>query len=228
MTAMDVLVERIVAAKVKRLLGSKPVFRRYKLATTPELAAVERSLGCTLPGSLKDWPLNAGYGDFNEELSLREAWFSVIDRGELQGHVQFGQDDCSRGSKAWPRGRMRGVLEPAVRRYPLCMKLTELIFEKRGQSCQPEWLANLFGRLIWLTEDNGAEIMGSLKRWLESDNQEKVQIALAFDEAFLWEDAAEMDRLLAGVLSRFPAEAHQCEVARSQWSKHFPNGGPVL
>jgi hypothetical protein len=110
MTAMDVLVERIVAAKVKRLLGSKPVFRRYKLATAPELAAVERSLGCTLPGSLKDWLLNAGYGDFNEEPSLREAWFSVIDRGELQGHVQFGQDDCSRGSNAWPRGRMRGAL----------------------------------------------------------------------------------------------------------------------
>jgi hypothetical protein len=93
-TAMDVLVERIAAAQVKRLLGWKPLFRRYKPATAPELAAVERSLDCILPASLKDWLLKAGYGDFNEELSLREAWFSVIDRGELQGHVLFGQDDC--------------------------------------------------------------------------------------------------------------------------------------
>lgn len=103
------------------------------------------------------------------------------------------------------------------------MELAELIFEKRLKASSPEWFAELFGNLMWLTEDNGAEIWGSLRRWLESDDPEKVRIALAFDASFLWESATEMDRLLSGVLARFPTEAHRCEVLRSAYMKQFPD-----
>ena len=49
-------------------------------------------MGCQLPESLRSWLLLAGYGDINQELSLREEWFSVVDRGQLKGHVFFAQD----------------------------------------------------------------------------------------------------------------------------------------
>lgn len=99
------------------------------------------------------------------------------------------------------------------------MELAEIIFEKRVRSGQPEWFADLFGRLIWMTEDNGAEIRGTLGRWLDSLDVEKVRIALAFDESFLWDNTSEMDLRLANVLSRFPGEAQRCKAARDRWIK---------
>ena len=104
-----------------------------------------------------------------------------------------------------------------VRRYPLQMELAELIFEKRVISGQPEWFADLFGRLMSLTADNGAEIRGTLGRWLDGQDVEKVRIALAFDEGYLWDSTSEMDRRLANVLSRFPGEAQRCKAARDRW-----------
>ena len=34
----------------------------------------------------------SGYGDLSEVLSFRSEWFSVVDRGQLEGHVIFAQD----------------------------------------------------------------------------------------------------------------------------------------
>lgn len=104
------------------------------------------------------------------------------------------------------------------------MELAELIFEKRVTSGQPEWFADLFGRLMWLTADNGAEICGTLGCWLDGLDVEKVRIALAFDECFLWDSTSEMDQRLANVLSRFPGEAPRCKAARDRWINQARKG----
>jgi len=55
-------------------------------------------------------------------------------------------------------------------------------------------------RLVWLTEDEGDEISNSLRRWLDGDDLAKIEIALAFDELWLWQTRDEMDATLAAVV----------------------------
>jgi hypothetical protein len=98
------LFERILAAKRKRLLlGPKPMFEAYRAASASHLSDVEKRIGCPLPDALRSWLLRAGYGDINEELSFREEWFSVIDRGQLTGHVVFAQDILGNSYSFSPR-----------------------------------------------------------------------------------------------------------------------------
>jgi len=89
---VSALFTRVLAAKRKRLLGDSPVFEPYEAAFAPNLAELESRIACRLPASLRAWLLQAGYGDLNEELSLRAEWFSVLDRGPLKGHILFAQD----------------------------------------------------------------------------------------------------------------------------------------
>jgi len=87
---MEPLFARILNARRKRFLGSKPLFEPYKPAT--DIADVEAKIGTSLPEALAAWLAAAGYGDINDVLSFRSDWFNVIDRGELKGHVMFAQD----------------------------------------------------------------------------------------------------------------------------------------
>jgi hypothetical protein len=88
---MEPLFSRVLSARRKRLFGSKPLFQPYKPAT--DIESVEARVGALLPASLRAWLVAAGYGDIDEALSFRSEWFDSIDRGELQGHVMFAQDD---------------------------------------------------------------------------------------------------------------------------------------
>jgi hypothetical protein len=90
---MHELSARILSAQRKRLFRSTPLFKPHQSASESDLAKLERELGCQLPASLRTWLLTAGYGDINNHLSFRGEWFSLIDRGELKGHVIFAQDD---------------------------------------------------------------------------------------------------------------------------------------
>ena len=87
---MEPLFARILHARRKRLFGSKPIFESYAPAT--DIANVEARIGMSLPKTLRAWLEAAGYGDINGVLSFRSEWFSLIDRGELKGHVMFAQD----------------------------------------------------------------------------------------------------------------------------------------
>jgi SMI1 / KNR4 family (SUKH-1) len=90
---MQTLINRILSAKRKRLFGSKSMFEPYAAVSEKDIATLEKEVKATIPPDLKIWLLQAGYGDFNEEFSLRKEWFKTIDQGELKGHVFFAQDD---------------------------------------------------------------------------------------------------------------------------------------
>jgi hypothetical protein len=90
---MHELSTRILSARRKRLFRSTPLFEPHHSASESDLAQLEHELGCHLPASLRTWLLAAGFGDINDHLSFRREWFSSIDRGELEGHVIFAQDD---------------------------------------------------------------------------------------------------------------------------------------
>jgi hypothetical protein len=142
--AMDeLLVERILAAR--RLLGWRPMFEPYEAVSESDLADLETRIGGTLPASLWVWLLRAGYGDFNDEFSLRRVWFNVIDRGELKGHLVFAQDDLGNFYSFDPAGGgvyylCRSVPEYAYMAKDFCAFLEEL--ERRSFELQP-WVESL-------------------------------------------------------------------------------------
>ena len=111
---MQAIVARLLSAKRKAWLRSKPMFEPYANVSEAELDQLQHKLGCHLPESLRAWLLELGYGDINDELSFRSEWFSVIDRGELQGHVFFAQDDLGNFYSVGPAdGRVHFVCRSA-------------------------------------------------------------------------------------------------------------------
>jgi SMI1 / KNR4 family (SUKH-1) len=139
------VVERILAARRRRLLGWRPVFERYEAVSESDLADLENRIGCALPASLRAWLLRAGYGDFNDELSLRRVWFTVIDQGELKGHLVFAQDDLGNFYSFDPAGGgvhylCRSAPEYACMASDFCAFLKEL--ERRAFELQP-WVQGL-------------------------------------------------------------------------------------
>src|SRR5689334_19661085 len=99
------------------------------------------------------------------------------------------------------------------------MDLADHIFSKRATSAEPEWIADILARLLWLTEDNGGEICNTLKRWLTEDQPLKAQIALQVDEIFLWESREEMEGILDRIKKDFPALAEVCAKSRTRWNE---------
>jgi hypothetical protein len=65
------------------------------------------------------------------------------------------------------------------------MNLADFIFEKRASGAKPECLANIFERLVWLLDDNGAEIHAGMRQWIGSGELERARVALAFAEVYL-------------------------------------------
>jgi len=90
---MKEIATRILTAKHKRLLLSKPVFKLYESVSITELTDIEKRLNIYFPPALRAWYLRAGFGDIDDVLSFRKEWLSVIDRGALKDHVIFAQDD---------------------------------------------------------------------------------------------------------------------------------------
>ena len=89
---MNETFSRVLAAKRKQWLRSKPIFQPHAPVSESELAGIERQIGCALPSELRAWLLQAGYGDINGELSFRRDWFRNHDKGALAGNVFFAQD----------------------------------------------------------------------------------------------------------------------------------------
>ncbi len=90
---METLVTTILSAKRKRLFGSRPIFEKYEPESTVDLDALERDDGFSFPADLRFWLERCGFGDLDQQFSIRADWIEAIDRGELKGHVRFAQDD---------------------------------------------------------------------------------------------------------------------------------------
>jgi hypothetical protein len=94
--------------------------------------------------------------------------------------------------------------------------LMEFLFSRRAANLPPKGLADVFDRLVWCINDNGAEVLQVQKQWLEGDNKEKIRIALAMDEVFPGESREDMHRLLAKITSRWPELQDVCQAVIEQ------------
>lgn len=83
------------------------------------------------------------------------------------------------------------------------------------ERCHPnasaiEALADVFDRLIWCLDDNGAELLEVREAWLASSDKRRVVIALSMNETFPFKHTAMMEDTLAQVAQRWPDLAQQC------------------
>ena len=107
------------------------------------------------------------------------------------------------------------------------MNIADLIYQRRSKSADPEWIADILRRLVWLMDDNGSEIHEAMIRWMESESHEQALIALLYcDEVFPYKTRDEMVAKFSGLQSRFPDLKPQCDKIIQQWDKQFPNGIP--
>lgn len=89
---IEVLSKAVLSATRKGLFRDRPIFKVHASVSHDELSSLERKVGVSIPAYLCDWLLAVGYGDIDEELSLREEWFAPIEKGELFGGGRFAQD----------------------------------------------------------------------------------------------------------------------------------------
>jgi hypothetical protein len=90
---MQETVKKILSAKRRRFLQSKPVFHFTASTTEMDLFRVARRLDCKLTVGLCKWLRAAGYGDIDGTLFFREDCFSVINEGTLSKYVAFARDE---------------------------------------------------------------------------------------------------------------------------------------
>jgi len=89
---MDDVASRILSAKKRGWFREKKVYVQHSAVTETNLLELEAEVGTRLPETFRLWLLMAGFGDIGEELALRSSWLRLVDRGQLQGHLQLGQD----------------------------------------------------------------------------------------------------------------------------------------
>jgi hypothetical protein len=75
----------------------------------------------------------------------------------------------------------------------------------------PKGIAEQFALLIWSTDDNGSEIMAALKRWLQSDDLDRIRVAVEGVGVFPFRHRAEMEAVLAVVKKRWPDLTGKCD-----------------
>jgi hypothetical protein len=83
----------------------------------------------------------------------------------------------------------------------------------------PEALAEVFDRLIWCLADNGAEIGAVREQWLDGDDPQRVEIALAMNETFPFNGGEAMASGLDRIARRWPMFAKRCAEIAASWQR---------
>lgn len=89
----------------------------------------------------------------------------------------------------------------------------EILVESFVAGGDPKWLADIFDRLLWLTNDNGTAIQAVRAEWLATGDILRTQIALEMEEAFPSGDRNGLVDLLSLASSRHPSLKERCNVS---------------
>jgi hypothetical protein len=103
----------------------------------------------------------------------------------------------------------------------------ESLVARRAPQLPAQALADIFDRLTWCLDDNGAEIEGVRRNWLEGEEPEKIAIALAMNEVFPCASREEMTRLFQRITARWPEFQPLCQEILDRWDKQHDSEPPV-
>ena len=90
---MEQVFAQLRSAQRKGFFRTLPMWKPYQAVGSSDIDALTTALGGSLPDELAQFLKTFGYGDINDELSFRKDWLFPIDRGQLEGHLAFAQDE---------------------------------------------------------------------------------------------------------------------------------------
>jgi len=83
-------------------------------------------------------------------------------------------------------------------------------------------LGEVFDRLIWVLDDNGAQLIDICQEWLVGDDRRRVEAALSLGEVFLYDTREELEAHLAPVAARWPDLAPTVADLLASWDAAHP------
>jgi hypothetical protein len=78
-------------------------------------------------------------------------------------------------------------------------------------------LGEVFDRLVWILDDEGAELVRICRDWLTGDDRRRVEAALSLTEGFLYETRDELRAHLDPVIARWPELAGRAREILADW-----------
>ncbi|MFA0813966.1 hypothetical protein [Microbulbifer epialgicus] len=102
-------------------------------------------------------------------------------------------------------------------------EIMNYLFKRSIVGLPPGDLAEVFDKLIWCMDDNGAEIETVRKKWLLSSDREKVEVALGMSETYPYDSRQEMINGFELIKNRWPNLEPKCREILDRWNKQFPD-----
>jgi len=102
----------------------------------------------------------------------------------------------------------------------------EFLLSHMASRLPPAALADVFDRLIWCLKDNGEELIRVRNDWLQSDDLNKVAVALAMDEVFPFGGGERMLIELNRISKRWPELEGRCTEILGAWQATTRSGKP--
>lgn len=95
------------------------------------------------------------------------------------------------------------------------------IFEKSLLNLDKKVLANIYDRLIWIFDDNGAALNEVRREWLTGSDPGRVEIALLMQETFPFNDRVTVEQTLFKIQEKFPQYHQLCDAMLRNWDNQY-------
>ncbi|MBK8965114.1 MAG: hypothetical protein IPM36_00240 [Lewinellaceae bacterium] len=92
--------------------------------------------------------------------------------------------------------------------------LAEQVYQLTLDETDLKKSGELLGILIWTTEDNGAELTKTMRKWLYGNNSRKIGLALHLTDIYL-DQLESFDKRLNQIATEYPEWEEQCKYWKS-------------
>lgn len=104
--------------------------------------------------------------------------------------------------------------------------IADYLIEHRAPGLPLGALSELFDRMIWTLEDNGAELLSLRAAWLKGNDPVRGEVALRMTETYPVQRESDYDELEAAVSAKWPALLALVHASRRSWHEQFGAAPP--
>jgi hypothetical protein len=85
-------------------------------------------------------------------------------------------------------------------------------------------LGEILNRLVWITDDNGTDVIEVCREWLASNDLRRIEAALSLGEGWLYDDRAKLRQRLEAVAQQWPQVAPRVNEILETYEAQHPTG----
>ena len=100
--------------------------------------------------------------------------------------------------------------------------VVDYLVEHSASNLPPEGLAEVFDRLLWCLDDNGEQLLGIRALRLRGDDERRVAIGLAMEEAFPADSREALLEIRDRVAARWPHLTSRADRIVAAWDDQHP------